>query len=525
MSINYTPSTNFAAKDEMGTSNPDKTLSGVPFDAEFNAISTAFTLAATTASPSFTGTTTTDVLVATTVNGTATSVWDTAASTVTAKEAGWDATKVTVDASATGWDATSSTVSAGSSNWDAAFAWGDHDAQGYLVATEGDKTSWTNTANNVGSNYLNWNAAYASKINTASFNSSNGVLTLTKQDSSSLTVDLDGRYSVTDTNTQYTAGAGLDLAGDEFSHSDTSSQSSVSNTGNAFIKSITLDAFGHIQSISSANPATTAYTAGGGLGLSGTTFSHADTSSQANTNNTGTTVLQNLTFDTYGHVTGATTATLSNTDTTYSAGSGLSLSGTTFSHADTSSQASVNNSGNTFIQDITLDGNGHITSLAMGTAAFAAGSGLDLSGTTFSIEPDLRDGITHVGLDNTDYIQFVNNTSIDFTVNSTQRLSVYGSGVTITGVANVTGNVLAASGIFSGGVSASSLTTGGNMQSATATVTGAATVGSVKVGNFTVQLDGASALRISHSTGGDLFNIDSSGNLIVKGDVIAYGAP
>lgn len=49
------------------------------------------------------------------------------------------------------------------------------------------------------------------------------------------------------------------------------------------------------------------------------------------------------------------------------AGSGISGGGTsgtvTISHADTSSQASVNNSGNTVIQDVTLDGYGHVTGL------------------------------------------------------------------------------------------------------------------------------------------------------------------
>jgi hypothetical protein len=70
--------------------------------------------------------------------------------------------------------------------------------------------------------------------------------------------------------------------------------------------------------------------------------------------------------------------TISGTDTTYSAGNGIALSGTTFSvaagsglvqdasglsHADTSTQASVNNSDGTVIQDITLDGFGHITAV------------------------------------------------------------------------------------------------------------------------------------------------------------------
>ena len=49
------------------------------------------------------------------------------------------------------------------------------------------------------------------------------------------------------------------------------------------------------------------------------------------------------------------------------AGSGITGGGTsgtvTINHADTSSQVSVNNSGNTVIQDITLDDYGHVTSL------------------------------------------------------------------------------------------------------------------------------------------------------------------
>lgn len=524
MSITYTPQTNFTAKDNMGTSNPDKVLSGVPFDVEFTAISNAFQQAAGTANPSFTGTTTTDVLVATTVNGVATSVWDATTATVNAKEAIWDAGGAFTSKEA-GYDATKATVDASASNWNTAFGWGDHSSQGYLVATPADKTAYDNTVLTVSSKETSWDAGYNDKVNSASFNTTTGVLTLAQQDGGSVTVDLDGRYSTTDTNSTYTNGAGLDLNAGQFSHTDTSSQSSVTNSGNAFIKSITLDTFGHIQSITSGDPATTAYTAGGGLGLSGTTFSHADTSAVSNTNNTGTTVLANLTFDTYGHVTGATATTLSNTDTTYTAGSGLGLSGTTFSHADTSSASSVNNSGNTFIQDINFDAFGHVTSVAMGTAAFSAGAGLDISGTTFSIEPDLRDGITHVGLDNTDFIAFSNNTKVGVTVNSTERLAVNTSGVAVTGVLTATSTFTGTSGNFTGNITAGSLSTGGNMQSATASVSGASTVGSTKIGNFTIQLDGASNLRISHSTGGDLFNIDSSGNLVVKGNVTAYGAP
>ena len=62
------------------------------------------------------------------------------------------------------------------------------------------------------------------------------------------------------------------------------------------------------------------------------------------------------------------------TSVTVNSGSGLSGSGTvtstgtiTLSHADTSSQGSVNNSGRTFIQDITLDTYGHITGIVSAT--------------------------------------------------------------------------------------------------------------------------------------------------------------
>ena len=145
----------------------------------------------------------------------------------------------------------------------------------------------------------------------------------------------------------------------------------------------------------------TTYSAGGGLTLSGTTFSHTDTSARSSINGSGRTYIQDITLDTYGHVTGLATATetvvntntqlsdaqvrskftggtnvainssgvisSTNTNTTYSAGGGLTLSGTTFSHTDTSARSSVNGSGRTYIQDITLDGYGHITGLATAT--------------------------------------------------------------------------------------------------------------------------------------------------------------
>jgi len=105
-------------------------------------------------------------------------------------------------------------------------------------------------------------------------------------------------------------------------------------------------------------------------------------------------------------------------DQTITAGSGLTGGGTgnvTISHADTSSQASVNNSGRTYIQDITLDTYGHITGITSATetvvntnTTYSAGTGLDLSGTTFSIESDLRGEVTLMGNSTSNYIQSTN---------------------------------------------------------------------------------------------------------------------
>ncbi len=49
------------------------------------------------------------------------------------------------------------------------------------------------------------------------------------------------------------------------------------------------------------------------------------------------------------------------------------MSGGDIRHSDTSSQSSVNNSGQTFIQDISLDTYGHITAITSATASGGGG--------------------------------------------------------------------------------------------------------------------------------------------------------
>lgn len=75
---------------------------------------------------------------------------------------------------------------------------------------------------------------------------------------------------------------------------------------------------------------------------------------------------------------------------------------------------------------------------------YSAGGGLDLTGTTFSVEPDLRDGITHVGKDSSNYIQFDSTNG---------RIDFYAGGVFVArmesdGDLHIKGDVIAFSDIF-----------------------------------------------------------------------------
>jgi hypothetical protein len=80
---------------------------------------------------------------------------------------------------------------------------------------------------------------------------------------------------------------------------------------------------------------------------------------------------------------GTSGAETSSSGLTISAAAGEGTAAT-IAHADTSAQASVNNSGNTFIQDITLDTFGHITGItsattSIGNATITLAAGTDLS--------------------------------------------------------------------------------------------------------------------------------------------------
>jgi len=66
---NYTKLTDFATKDTLPSGNAAKLVKGTEIDDEFNAIETAVTSKANTASPTFTGTVTMTTLDGATISG------------------------------------------------------------------------------------------------------------------------------------------------------------------------------------------------------------------------------------------------------------------------------------------------------------------------------------------------------------------------------------------------------------------------------------------------------------------------
>jgi len=85
--------------------------------------------------------------------------------------------------------------------------------------------------------------------------------------------------------------------------------------------------------------------------------------------------------------------------------------------------------------ELSVSGNGTsgqiLTSDADGTfswASLTAGTGLDLTGTTFSVEADLRGDVTHIGRDTTDYITWTDNSSTNFFVNGAERMRLEADG-------------------------------------------------------------------------------------------------
>lgn len=133
---------------------------------------------------------------------------------------------------------------------------------------------------------------------------------------------------------------------------------------------------------------------------------------------TGATVISDLDFnvttDTNGHVTDANASIATRN---------LTLANLGFTGAANANYITNNNQ--------LTNGAGYITSYVNTT--YSAGRGLDLSGTEFRLETDLRDSISYIGYDSNDYIYWSNNAFQQFVVAGTERLRVDTSGIDVSG--------------------------------------------------------------------------------------------
>lgn len=184
----------------------------------------------------------------------------------------------------------------------------------------------------------NWDTAYINVVTGLEFNTTTGVLTLQKTNGSDLTKNLDGRYLTT-----HPAVANV--------------PANSNNSGNTFIQDIGFDTFGHVNSLATgtvteSDPVFSASAAGG---IQSTDISEWDSAYSAKINS----IDVDLTSGTDGGKVvltrqDNTTLKSSSFDTRY-----LKV------HPATAPQAatSVNNTGNTFIQDISFDSFGHVTAI------------------------------------------------------------------------------------------------------------------------------------------------------------------
>ena len=301
--------------------------------------------------------------------------------------------------------------------------------------------------------------------------------------------------TIDSTQTKALTPKGVNDAGYLTSHPSISAASDSNNSGRTYLQDLLLDSNGHVTGITTATETVTdtntTYTAGSGLQLNGTVFealtattsgsgitiltntinsdqdkaltpksvndagyltAHPSISAASSSNNSSRTYIQDILLDSNGHVTGIATAaeTVTDTNTTYTAGSGLQLNSTTFdaltastsasgittltntidstqtkaltpkavndagyltAHPNISAASSSNNSSRTYIQDVLLDSNGHVTGIA--TAAetvtdtnttYTAGTGITLNSTTFDIDPTLISARTDVTSADADYL-------------------------------------------------------------------------------------------------------------------------
>jgi hypothetical protein len=178
------------------------------------------------------------------------------------------------------------------------------------------------------------------------------------------------------------------------------------------------------------------------------TFSHADTSTQASVNNSGRTYIQDITLDTYGHITAITSATetVTDTNTTYEINTSAATGGANFNlvaGGSGSGTQAINIVGSGATTVTRTDANTITVSSTDNNTTYSAGTGLDLTGTTFSVESDLRADVWQIGRDVYNYF-VINATTHQWHLGATLNMQL-----DVSGNLDVEGNITAYSTVTS----------------------------------------------------------------------------
>jgi hypothetical protein len=240
------------------------------------------------------------------------------------------------------------------------------------------------------------------------------------------------------------------------------------------------------------------YTAAGGIGLTGTTFSvaagtgliqevdgiaHADTSTQVSVDNSGNTFVQDITLDGFGHITGIVsgTVTIGDGSFTVSTGSGLIGGGQlgtanqsgatsiTISHADTSTVTNLGATARTYVSALSFDTFGHVIGYSTGSESVVDTNttySLDGSGTANNVNLELIAGGSGSGTDSIN-VQGAGATSVAWD-EANQR-------ITITSTDTQPNNGTLTMNVSGSGLSGSQTFTANQSSAATFTVTSNAT--------------------------------------------------
>jgi hypothetical protein len=211
-------------------------------------------------------------------------------------------------------------------NWDTAYGWGNHAAAGYGYSNfDGNYNSLSNlptiptNTNQLtnGAGYVTTSGARSALSFTAGsggYNSTSGVITI-PTNTNQLT---NGAGFITTAVTSVATGSGLTggtITGTgTISHADTSTAATLTASSRTYVTGLTFDDFGHVTGYTTGTETVTdtntTYSAGGGLGLAGTTFS-VDSSVIRTTGNqsiagqktfTDATVFYQLYQSTTGHI-------------------------------------------------------------------------------------------------------------------------------------------------------------------------------------------------------------------------------